>query len=503
MKSLKVTHFFKAALWLGLIVLALLTRFYHLENKPIHFDEGINGWFVLQMQTLGFYKYDPNNYHGPLYFYLLRWSELLWGQSLAVLRTVPAIFSFFSIFLFSYSILTERKMQRWMIFFVFLSPAFIFFGRSGIHEMPFVFFQLLLALGLLRWLERPDSKALVLAVTGFWGLLVLKETFVITLLCLGLGILSLGLGEVRKQLSWQKACAAWTPLVRSWVLFLALFFVALYTGFFKNPWGLVDFFKALVPWLKTGVHGHGHEKEFAYWVKVLWQAEPLVLLGIVLALPGVVGKNKGLRVVSVFSLAQLLIYSLIPYKTVWCILSLVWGFYFVLALQLDRSKKNMWVLLGPVVLLAALNIYSAYRSAFKVPIDMTHPYVYVNSTYDLVAVQSALTSAVQNNPQLLHTNIQIGHKEQWPWPWLVRSFTKVDYNVCGKRVSTNAFFYICDADDAPTVEAQLTQPYWKVTVELRQAKEGALVYFRKSDFPTIPLQGHAVLVGVDGVNNEK
>lgn len=502
MKSLKVTHYFKAALWLGLIVLALLTRFYHLENKPIHFDEGINGWFVLQMQTLGFYKYDPNNYHGPLYFYLLRWCELLWGQSLAILRTVPAIFSFLSVMLFSYGILTQRRVQQWMMFFVLLSPAFIFFGRSGIHEMPFVFFQLVLALGLLRWLEHPDSKALFLAITGLWGLLVLKETFVITLLCLGLGVASLGLGEVRKFLSWQHVRQAWTPVVRSWVLFLALFFVSLYTGFFRNPMGLVDFFKALVPWLKTGVQGNGHEKEFAYWVKVLWQAEPLVLLGIILALAGVFSRHKALRMLSVFSLSQFLIYSLIPYKTVWCILSLVWGFYFVLALQISNLKRP-WLLLVPVLILAGFNVQSAYRSAFKVPIDMDHPYVYVNSTYDLVAVQSALTSAVQNKPELLHANIQIGHKEQWPWPWLVRSFTKVDYSICGKRVSPEALFYICDADDAATVEQQLSQEYWKVTVELRQAKEGTLVYFRKSDFPTVPLQDRAVLVGTEGVNNEK
>lgn len=200
---------------------------------------------------------------------------------------------------------------------------------------------------------------------------------------------------------------------------------------------------------------------------------------------------------------QFLIYSLIPYKTVWCILSLVWGFYFVLALQISSFKKNAWFLIGPVVALLGFNFFSAYRSALKSPIDMNHPYVYVNSTYDLVAVHTALEKAVQNSPKLLHAIIQIGHKEQWPWPWLVRSYKQVDYSVCGKRVSKDALFYICDSDDGPVVEQQMTQPYWKINVELRQAKEGTLVYFRKADFPTIPLQDRAVTVGVNGVLNEK
>ena len=46
--------------------------FFMLTEKPIHFDEGINGWFSMKMNQMGFYKYDPQNYHGPLYFYLLK-----------------------------------------------------------------------------------------------------------------------------------------------------------------------------------------------------------------------------------------------------------------------------------------------------------------------------------------------------------------------------------------------------------------------------------------------
>jgi predicted membrane-bound mannosyltransferase len=47
-------------------------RFYDLNLRPIHHDESVNGWFVDGMFKNGFYNYDPNNYHGPLYFYFLK-----------------------------------------------------------------------------------------------------------------------------------------------------------------------------------------------------------------------------------------------------------------------------------------------------------------------------------------------------------------------------------------------------------------------------------------------
>ena len=53
------------------MALAAGLRLYWLAGRPPHFDEGVNGWFTDQMQKIGYYKYDPTNYHGPLHFYVL------------------------------------------------------------------------------------------------------------------------------------------------------------------------------------------------------------------------------------------------------------------------------------------------------------------------------------------------------------------------------------------------------------------------------------------------
>ena len=62
----------------GLITaIAAFLRFFWLELKPLHHDEGVNGFFLTNLVRDGVYKYDPANYHGPtLYYISLFFSEI-------------------------------------------------------------------------------------------------------------------------------------------------------------------------------------------------------------------------------------------------------------------------------------------------------------------------------------------------------------------------------------------------------------------------------------------
>lgn len=502
MKLMKVTHFSQRALWLGLLLAALVTRFVFLDNKPIHFDEAINGWFVGRIRQIGYYDYDPNNYHGPLYFYLLLWVESWWGQSLQVLRSVPAVFSFLSVLLFSLPAVRSRWMLNALAVLVLISPAFVFFGRSGIHEMPFVFFQLVMALGLLRWMEKPDGKAWSLFLAGLWGMVCLKETFVITLFAWVVAFVSLGWERLKILFSWQTLKEAWTRKVSLLFVGLLSLWAGLFTGFFKDLNGLGEFFRAVLPWLKTGVHGQGHEKAAIYWLKTFLEAEPLALLGVVVAVFGIFSRRPGLRVLSVFSLTQLLVYSLIPYKTVWCILSIVWGFYFVLALKAQeilqesvRWKSLVFAVL--VVSMGAMNLSSAFDSTYRRPMDLNHPYVYVNSTYELTWLSKKIVRALSELPPEKQGPyvVQIGMKEQWPWPWLLRDQKGVFYELCAKRYLSDASVYFCDPADAEVFETLLNAEYWKISIVLRQSKEASVVYLKKTDFDMSDYTGLLQIVG--------
>src|SRR5438094_2056751 len=60
--------------WLGcaafVTAVAAFLRFFLLDLKPLHHDEGVNGYFLTNLVHDGVYKYDPANYHGPTLYYI-------------------------------------------------------------------------------------------------------------------------------------------------------------------------------------------------------------------------------------------------------------------------------------------------------------------------------------------------------------------------------------------------------------------------------------------------
>src|SRR3954462_11475395 len=80
-------------------IVAAALRFVDLALKPLHHDEGVNGFFLTNLVRDGVYKYDPANYHGPTLYYLtlpfveffglktvpIRISVAIWGVLMVVL----------------------------------------------------------------------------------------------------------------------------------------------------------------------------------------------------------------------------------------------------------------------------------------------------------------------------------------------------------------------------------------------------------------------------------
>jgi uncharacterized protein (TIGR03663 family) len=115
------------------LVILLLLRFYDLGIRPPHHDEAVNGWFVDGLFNRGYYVYDPQNYHGPLFFYLLALFVKVFGRSVESLRDVTVIFAS----LISFTPFLFRKWLgrtgTWIAAIIFtISPAMIFYSRYAI-----------------------------------------------------------------------------------------------------------------------------------------------------------------------------------------------------------------------------------------------------------------------------------------------------------------------------------------------------------------------------------
>src|SRR2546426_3986388 len=263
--------------WL-ILGLAVFLRFFLLGIKPPHFDEGINGWFVDQMMKNGFYRYDPTNYHGPLHFYVLLLFESLFGRNVWALRLPVVLVSISCLSLMlKFEPLVGRNVSRIAALAIAVSPGFVFYGRYAIHEVWLQFFSTMFILGLLGLWKLGSVNYLWYAGMGTAGMILTKETYAIHLACAVLAIpvliVSCALSRVPDA---KLAKQTWTYIDLAMVLVVgAVAVVFLYSGTFFNWNGVKGLYQAFKAWTETGAAGHGHEKPWDYWFKLMgpsWEA---------------------------------------------------------------------------------------------------------------------------------------------------------------------------------------------------------------------------------------
>src|SRR5689334_10290749 len=168
---------------------AAFIRLYELGLKPMHHDEGVNGFFLTNLFRKGVYHYDPANYHGPtLYYFALvvtKINGLLFGQqaglSTVAVRLVPVIFGVGTVWL----VLCLRRNIGTLgalaaAVFIALSPGHVFISRYFIHESHFVFFTLGIVVAVVRYYETADPLYLLLTSVSAALLFATKETAIIS-----------------------------------------------------------------------------------------------------------------------------------------------------------------------------------------------------------------------------------------------------------------------------------------------------------------------------------
>ena len=135
--------------------IAAFLRFYWLELKPLHHDEGVNGFFLITLFRSGTYKYDPTNYHGPDLYYIALAFCKVFGLNTISIRASVGIFGVLTVvaafFLKKY---IGRIGSLAAAMFLALSPGMVYISRYFIHELLFVFFSFGIVLGVLYFIEK-------------------------------------------------------------------------------------------------------------------------------------------------------------------------------------------------------------------------------------------------------------------------------------------------------------------------------------------------------------
>lgn len=431
------------------LLAAAVLRLVVLGLKPMHHDEGVNGFFLMNLMRQGVYHYDPGNYHGPtLYFITLPLAyvaDKLHVLDSWVLRLVTAAFGVGTVWL----VLALRRYVGAMgalaaAALVAVSPACVFYSRYFIHEALFVFFTLGIVVAALRFYETGAAAYLLLASASAAMLFATKETAFISIGVLGLAwlvsylwVMVMGGGRARERApsglaNFASGGDAALSVAGALALFVFLW-VLFYSSFFTYSKGVFwDSFKAFDIWSKTGMSAF-HEKPLGTYVKWLVDEESPILL---LACAGTAfalferRKNRFAVFACAWAFGLLAAYSLISYKTPWLVLSFVVpmcvaGGYCVQRLA-RRGRVWRTAALALLCVAVAVCLYQTVVINFLKYDDDSYPYVYSHTRREAVElireVERAGARAGTKEP-----GVSVVSPEYWPLPWYFRDNTRVGY----------------------------------------------------------------------------
>jgi len=159
---------------------AAFLRYFLLMIRPIHHDEGVNGWMLTNLIRDNKYQYDPSNYHGPTIYFFAYPLMKMFGLVSWPLRGLSSLFGLMMVIMVFF-------LRRYLgnlgtliaAFFVAISPGMVFVSRYFIHEIFFVFFQLCVVVAVVYFIEK--RKAGPFAIGWMWILLIISFLPVATL----------------------------------------------------------------------------------------------------------------------------------------------------------------------------------------------------------------------------------------------------------------------------------------------------------------------------------
>src|SRR5215510_912337 len=486
--------------WL-IIALAAFLRFFLLGIKPPHFDEGINGWFVDQVMKNGFYRYDPTNYHGPLHFYVLLLFESLFGRNVWALRLPVVLVSIACVWLtLKFEPFVGKNVSRIAAVAMAVSPGFVFYGRYAIHEVWLQFFSMIFILGLLGLWKRGTLTYLWCAGVGLTGMILTKETYAIHVACALLAIPALAISYALNRIPDVKpAKQTWSWIDLAMIIIVGGFaIVFFYSGTFFNWSGVKGLYLAFKAWTETGAKGHGHEKAWDYWVGLMmphfdikrsdfFGYELPMFAGLILCVFCQKFKNLNLRYLAIYGVGSLVAYSIVKYKTPWCIISFGWPLLFVFggAVLLVRPKHLRIAQRTIGVLLAISLASSIWLNYFKCS-SPEEPYAYVQTYNDIFKLTEPLLKLAKQDPSNYHLTGHLIRSSVYPLPWVLGDFDRVGYYEGGNMPpNLDGDFLLVQQDKIKDVESKLKGTYYTDMMTVRNYQDPSKVFFSANVFKDV------------------
>jgi uncharacterized protein (TIGR03663 family) len=516
----------------AVFVVAALLRLWDLPFVPFHNDEGVSGWFIIQLLRHGTWTYDPGVYFGPTPYYTGLIFAIVLGLNDTAIRLVPAVFGLATIAL-------TLGLRRYIgsigsvvaAALLAVSAGWLYYSRAFFAEELLVFFTVALVFCAWRWHETRAARYLVLGAIAAALLFTTKSTSYIAVAVLLLAAASVRVydwlrlserfaaighwrtpeeapappdpaerlsaaaapkgGRRRRRTREPRRTASLAegelvipaPLVGAVVLF-AVIYITLFSSFFSNPKGVFDALGTIAAWLGTAGSSHVQPP----WQYAVWagrEEAPILALFVVGALIAVLrGRPRFALFASLWAGGTFAAYSLIAYKEPWLMLN----FVVPMAIVGGYGVEQLWrlwprgriVVTGLVAAVLVVSAYGAIQLSFVNYDDDANPYVYVHTSRDLYNLMDAVDAGGTQLGTGGESHIVILSPDYWPLPWYWRDNPNAGF--FGQIVETTEPIAIVRTDQEATLSPAFIADYERQgEYTLRPGVQLAL-YFRRDAF---------------------
>jgi hypothetical protein len=317
-------------------------------------------------------------------------------------------------------------------------------------------------------------------------MILTKETYIIHVGCALIAAFVTWISHLLNRVPNNKpAKQTWTYLDLVMVIAAgAASIVFFYSGTFFNWAGLKGLYVTFETWFKTGHNGNGHEKPWYYWLQLIKSYELPVLFGLLFSFYCPFIKNISLRYLAVYGVGTLMGYSIVSYKTPWCIISFAWPLLFVFGavLLIVPTKFRVATYISYGLILWASLVTSIRLNFFKCSTD-TETYVYVQTYNDIFKLTRPLMALAARDPTTYQFVGHLIRGSTYPFPWILGDFTKVGYYEHGNLPDkVDGDFLIVQQNKIEDVEKKLTDSYYTEALTIRPYQDPSKLYLRAKSF---------------------
>ncbi|MDP9003505.1 MAG: hypothetical protein M3N12_01795, partial [Verrucomicrobiota bacterium] len=228
----------------------------------------------------------------------------------------------------------------------------------------------------------------------------------------------------------------------------------------------------------------GHEKPWYYWLKLIKEYEIPVLVGLSLSFLTPFIKNISMRYIAVYGVGTLAAYSIVAYKTPWCIISIVWPLLFIFGaiLLIVPLRYHMSVYAATGAILAISLGQSILLNYFRCTTD-TESYVYVQTYNDVYKLTDPLLRLAKRNPTYYQLVGHLIRSSTYPFPWMLGDFNRVGYYEHDNMPdNVDADFLLVQENKIEEVERKLHDAYYTEPLTIRPYQDPSKLYLSAKVF---------------------